>query len=412
MSTQKPVRNNKAVLSWGAFDWASSPVPTLHATFIFSVYFATTVMPDGGSAAWAWLTAAASLMVAIAAPFLGKIADQRGASKTLLAIVTIGGVVATGLLWFIKPDPSFAILAILLSFISIFMMEISFVFYNALLPGIARPQEYGRVSGMAWGFGYAGAIVALAIVLALFVMPENPPFGLDKAAAEHIRITMVFAALWFAVFALPLFSFVPKPAPVKTSGRFWDELKISLRTAAAIPGMVRFLIARMLFTDGLITLFAFGGIYAAKIFGFTQTMVLIFGILLNITAGLGAAISGWADDKFGSIWVIRISLVALIILGSAAIIAPNEMIFWIAGALLGIFIGPLQSSSRVFVARRAPEDQRASLFGLMMLSGKATSFVGPLCYGLLVTMFATERAGMAVVIVLLIAGLWLMPRKT
>ena len=223
---------------------------------------------------------------------------------------------------------------------------------------------------------------------------------------------MVFAALWFAVFALPLFLFVPKPAPVKTSGRFWDELKISLRTAAAIPGMVRFLIARMLFTDGLITLFAFGGIYAAKIFGFTQTMVLIFGILLNITAGLGAAISGWADDKFGSIWVIRISLVALIILGSAAIIAPNEMIFWIAGALLGIFIGPLQSSSRVFVARRAPEDQRASLFGLMMLSGKATSFVGPLCYGLLVTMFATERAGMAVVIVLLIAGLWLMPRKT
>ncbi|MDA7598648.1 MFS transporter, partial [Alphaproteobacteria bacterium] len=395
MSTQKPVRNNKAVLSWGAFDWASSPVPTLHATFIFSVYFTTTVMPDGGSAAWAWLTAAASLMVAIAAPFLGKIADRRGASKTLLAIVTIGGVVATGLLWFIKPDPSFVILAILLSFISIFMMEISFVFYNALLPGIARPKEYGRVSGMAWGFGYAGAIVALAIVLALFVMPENPPFGLDKASAEHIRITMVFAALWFAVFALPLFLFVPKPAPVKTSGQFWDELKIGLRTAAAIPGMVRFLIARMLFTDGLITLFAFGGIYAAKIFGFTQTMVLIFGILLNITAGLGAAISGWADDKFGSIWVIRISLVALIILGSAAIIAPNEMIFWIAGALLGIFIGPLQSSSRVFVARRAPEDQRASLFGLMMLSGKATSFVGPLCYGLLVTLFTTERAGMA-----------------
>ena len=136
MSLNKPSRNLKTVLSWGLYDWASSPVPTLHATFIFSVYFATVVMPDGGSVAWAWMTSAAALAVAIAAPFLGKLADRHGASKRLLAVATISGVIATGALWFVEPDQSFVVMAIILSTISIFMMEISFVFYNALLPGI------------------------------------------------------------------------------------------------------------------------------------------------------------------------------------------------------------------------------------------------------------------------------------
>lgn len=410
MHENKSAKNLKAVLSWGLYDWASSPVPTLHATFIFSVYFATVVMPDGGSAAWAWMTSAAALAVAIAAPFVGKFADARGASKRLLGIATLGGVLATGALWFVEPDQSFVIMAIILSTISIFMMEISFVFYNALLPTIAQRSEYGRISGMAWGMGYAGAIVALATVLAVFVMPETAPFGLDKDNAEHIRVTMLFAAIWLALFSIPLFLFVPQTKPVISSDTFANQLRQSLKTAATIPGMVQFLIARMLFTDGLITLFAFGGIYAAKIFGFTQTMVLIFGITLNITAGIGAMVSGWADDKFGSITVMRISLMALIILGLTAILAPNETIFWVAGALLGIFIGPVQSSARVFVAHKAPEDQRASMFGLMMLSGKATSFVGPLCYGLLVASFGTDRAGMAIVIILLMGGLLLMPK--
>ncbi len=404
-------RSRIAIFSWALYDWASSPVPTLHATFIFSVYFTTAVMPEGGSAAWAWMTSAAALAVAIAAPVLGRVADRYQASKTLLGVTTIGGVLATAALWAIKPDMSFAMLALVLSAISIFMMEISFVFYNALLPGLGKPQDYGRISGMAWGLGYAGAIIALAFVLAVFVMPENAPFGLDKANAEHIRITMVFAALWLAVFALPLFVKVPSTAAPSSRTSWFAEFKASFQTAARIPGMLRFLLARMLFADGLITLFAFGGIYAAQVFGFTQTMVLIFGIVLNITAGIGAAAAGPMDDKFGSVTIMRASLICLIVLGTIAILAPNEAVFWAAGALLGIFIGPLQSSARVFVARKAPETERASLFGLMMFSGKATSFVGPLCYGILVTSFDSERAGMAIVILLLAAGFALMPRR-
>ena len=276
---------------------------------------------------------------------------------------------------------------------------------------VAGPREYGRASGLAWGLGYVGAIIALALVLVLFVLPDSPAFGIGTDQAAHIRITMVFAALWLCLFAAPLFLFVTAPAARPDPAPFGAQLRASLAVAMRIPEMPRFLLARMLFADGLVTLFAFGGIYAATVFGFSQTKVLVFGIILNITAGFGAALGGFADDRLGSVRVMRLCLLALAGLGIVAILAPGEMLFWLAGALLGIFIGPLQSSARAYVARRAPPDQRASLFGLMMFSGKATSFVGPLLYGLFVATTGSERAGMVVVILMLLASFAMMPRR-
>ena len=405
------MRVTKPLLAWSLYDWASSPVPTLHATFIFSVFFTTAVMPEGGSVAWAWMTSATAFLLAVAAPVLGRMADQRGSAKSFLGLMVFLGAGATALLWFVEPDPSFAMMALVLSAISIFAMEISFVFYNALLPSVSKPDGYGRASGLAWGIGYAGAIIALVAVLVLFVMPDAPAFGIGTEKAAHIRITMCFAALWLVIFAVPLFLFVRAPDPRPTPAPLLGQVRASFAIAMKIPDMPRFLVARMLFADGLVTLFAFGGIYAAIVFGFSQTMVLVFGIVLNITAGIGAAFGGFADDRFGSIRVMRVSLVALAVLGTMAILAPNETVFWIAGAILGLFIGPLQSSARVYVALKAPAEHRASMFGLLMLSGKATSFIGPLLYGIAVTATGSERAGMAIVIILMIGGYLMMPRR-
>jgi len=405
------MRLTRRLIAWSLYDWASSPVPTLHTTFIFSVFFATAVMPEGGTAAWAWMTSASALLIALAAPFLGRLADGRGAAKRYLAAATLTGAVATAGLWFVRPDPSFAMLALTLSALSILAMELSFVFYNAMLPVVAGPREYGRASGLAWGMGYVGAIVALVLVLVLFVLPDTPAFGIGTDEAAHIRVTMIFAALWLCLFAAPLFLLVKAPAAQPDPAPFGAQLRASLAVAMRIPGMPRFLLARMLFADGLVTLFAFGGIYAATVFGFSQTRVLVFGIILNITAGLGAALGGIADDRLGSLRVMRLCLMALAGLGIVAILAPTEGLFWAAGALLGIFIGPLQSSARAWVARRAPPDQRASLFGLMMFSGKATSFVGPFFYGVLVATTGSDRAGMAIVILMLLASFAVMPRR-
>ena len=405
------MRLTKPLIAWSLYDWASSPVPTLHATFIFSVFFTTAVMPEGGTAAWAWMTSATAFALAIAAPVFGRIADTTGASKKLLGLATAIGAIATASLWFIEPDVSFATAALMLSALSIFAMEVSFVFYNAMLPAVARPEGYGRASGLAWGLGYAGAILALVLVLVLFVLPDIPAFGIGTKGAANIRITMCFAALWLCIFAAPLFLVVHTPPPVASKKSFAQQFKASIAVAMKIPDMPRFLLARMLFADGLVTLFAFGGIYAAKVFGFSQTMVLVFAIVLNITAGIGAAVGGFADDRFGSTRVMRTSLIILALLGGIAILAPSQAVFWVAGAALGLFIGPVQSSARVYVAHKAPEEHRASMFGLMMLSGKATSFIGPLLYGVLITATGNERAGMIVVIVMIAAGYLVMPRR-
>ena len=187
-------------------------------------------------------------------------------------------------------------------------------------------------------------------------------------------------------------------------------MKQSVNTAREIPFLVRFLVARMLFNDGLITLFAFGGIFAARIFSFSQTEILIYAIGLNLTAGVGAFFGGIASDRLGAPKTIRLSLWGLLLLGAVCICAPSKEIFWVSGLLLGLFIGPCQAASRVWVSLVAPEDDRASLFGLFMMSGKLTSFIGPLFYGWLVLASGTDRVGMLVVLILLAAGLAILPR--
>ena len=402
--------NWKAKWGWALFDWASSPVPTLHATFVFAVYFSTTIAPDNGTVLWAQMTAITSLLIALLSVFAGRFADSKGLIKHALTISLLIGALSVMGLWYAEPSSDFILYALLLSALSIFMMEIGFVFYNALLVHLVPTEKMGRLSGIAWGIGYVGAVIALSLALAIFILPEQAPFGLDKAQAEHVRATMIFAGLWAIIFYIPLFLFVKSPPATPQEGRYLTQVKQAIQDARSIPDMIRFLIARMAFNDGLVTLFALGGIFAAKVFGFTQTEILIFAIALNISAGLGAIGGGWADDRLGALPTIRYALIGLMICGTIAICAPSKEVFWAATVILGLFVGPCQSASRSYVARRAPEDSKASLFGLYMLSGKATSFVGPLLYGWLVYFTGIERAGMAIVIILVVIGYVLLPK--
>ena len=402
--------SDKAVrFSWILYDWASSPVPTLHATFVFSVYFTTVVAPEGGSVYWAQMTALSAFILAVAAPIMGRFTDSKGLIKQALILTTLLSAVATSALWFIQPASDFIALALVLSGLSIFMSEAAFLFYNGLLPFITEKRDYGRLSGTGWGAGYFGAIAALGLVLVLFILPSVPVFGGDHSTGGPVRLTMVFAGMWFFLFALPLFIFAPRPPARPLDGGFGTQLLCSLKQAAAIPGMTRFFLARMAFTDGLVTLFAFGGIYAAKVFAFSQTEILVFAIGLNITAGAGAVLSGRLTDRFGPSAVLRLSLLCLTGLGSVAVLAPDKPVFWAAGLALGVFIGPCQSAARVWMARRIPVEHTASLFGLFAFSGKVTSFIGPLCYGWLVLATGNERSGMLIVIALLVLGYVLLP---
>ena len=404
----------KSQIGWALYDWASSPVPTLHATFIFAVYFTTVIMPEGGSVVWAYMTGITAFTIALIAPLLGSYADSTGKFKELIVLFIALGSIATGLLWFAQPNEAFISYAIILSAISIFFLESSFIFYNAILGKMIQRDHIGSLSGLAWGGGYIGSVIALIVVLVVFIMPDKSLFALDKSQSEHIRATMLFAASWAIIFSLPMMFYLPSFSQKNNKNNKNSailSLKTSIIEARKIPNLLRFLLARMAYNDGLITLFAFGGIYATKVFSFSQFEIILFAIGLNISAGIGAIIGGFLDDNIGPIKTIKVALIGLFLCGLVAIITPYKIIFWIVGVGLGLFVGPVQSASRTYLSLAASDKHKGGLFGLYMVSGKLTSFIGPFLYGSLVMMSGNERYGMAVVLLLIAFGFVLLPLK-
>lgn len=383
-------------------------------TFVFAAYFTrgVAVTPEQGTAQWGLMLSLSGLALAVLAPVLGAIADQGGGRKPWLAAFTAISVACAAGLWWIEPDPAFLLAALLLVALGNTAFEFGQVFLNAMLPQIAPASHLGRLSGWAGGLGYAGGLICLALCLALFVMPEVPLFGLDREAAEDVRATGPFVALWFAVFALPLFFLVREhPQPFRPGTAVRGGLASLWRTLKLLPrhGQTwRFLLARMLYTDGLNTLFAFGGIYAAGSFGMSFQDILIFGILLNVTAGLGAFAFAWIDDFVGAKFTIQFSVTALILLGAAILVVESQLWFYILGCGIGAFIGPAQTASRSFYARIVPPDLATEFFGLYALSGKVTAFLGPALVGWVTYWADSQRWGMATILLFFLAGLALL----
>ena len=411
------MKDRRAVASWCFYDWANSAFPTVIGTFIFGTYFTKAIAetPEIGAAQWGLALGVAGVVVAVFSPFFGAIADQQGRRKPWLGGFTAMCVIATALLWYATPESSSVLWALIFVAVASAAFEFTMVFYNAMLPEIAPKSHVGRLSGLGWGLGYVGGLAALALCLVGFVETDTPWFDLSTEAAENIRAIVLLVAAWYAVFSVPLFLFTPDRPSTGLSNTAAvragiGELVNTIRQIRHYHNILWFLVARMLYTDGLGTLFAFGGIYAAGTFGMDLGQVITFGIALNVTAGLGAAGFAWLDDKVGAKPVIIVSLVAMIGLGTALLVVESLNWFWGLGILLGIFVGPAQAASRSLMARLAPEAIRTEMFGLYAFSGKATGFLGPIVLAAVTTAFDSQRVGMGVIIVFFIVGLLLLLR--
>ena len=404
--------NRRAIAAWCLYDFGNSAFPTVIITFLFSAYVARAVAPDinSGTAAWGHALTLSGFAVAIMSPIVGAIADAGGRRKPWVAVLSAIAVLATALLWFVEPEPSSLTYALVAVAIGSFGFELALVFYNAMLLDVAPPRLIGRVSGWGWAAGYAGGLVCLAVALLGFVRADPPPFGLDVDAAEHVRAVGPLVAIWFAVFALPLFLAVPDRAStgrnlfvagVEGVRNLWATLKQVRHHRNA----ARFLLAQMLYLDGLHTLFVFGGIYAAGSFGMGFDEILIFGVVLNVASGIGAVAFSWVDDWLGSKPTIVIGLVALILLGIAILLVGEKAWFFVLAIGIGAFLGPVQAASRSLMAHLAPPELTTQFFGLAALAGKATAFIGPLLVAWLTLGFDSQRAGMATIPLLLAVGL-------
>ncbi|MGX5716738.1 MFS transporter [Arthrobacter sp. MAHUQ-56] len=424
--------SKRQILAWASWDWGSAAFNAVMTTFVFTVYLTSSAFggEDSASAALGAALAVAGVAIALLAPVTGQRSDAGGRRKLWLGVNSAAVAVLTGLCFFVFPRPEFLLLGVSLIALGNVFFEFAGVNYNAMLAQVSTPANIGKVSGLGWGAGYLGGIVALLAVLQLFVQPAFQWFGASTQDSLNIRLVAVFSALWFLVFALPVLFAVPELPRTPQARRlgFLASYGLLFRRIKAIyatsPHTIYFLLASAVFRDGLAAVFTFGGIIAAGTFGFTLSQVIFFAIFGNVVAAIGAVIGGFLDDKVGPKAVIAGSLVGLLIAGTAILLLGNgtyaflgmdwagSTTFWVFGLFLCLFVGPAQSSSRAYLARLAPHGESGELFGLYATTGRAVSFLAPALFTLCITLATplvpageAQRWGILGIMVVLLAGL-------
>lgn len=415
----------KRVVSWALWDWATQPFNSVLLTFVWvpsflvSPFFldpriAALGVVDGVEidcdtsanaageycralgaldANLGWGIMVAGILIALLAPVLGQRADATGRRKLMLGVFT-GLLVACQLaMAFVDGVPSYFWFGVAMIAFGSVVGEIAAANYNALLISVSTPKTVGRVSGLGWGFGYIGGIVALAIVVGLILGGV-----LDGTQTLTFQLIAAGATVWTVLFAIPIFLNVPEPPASSTTprvsffagyvelfrsiGRLWRENRPTLW----------FLIASAVYRDGLAAVFTFGTVIAARVFGFGFTDLVIFGIVLNLVAGIATIFAGRLDDRFGPKAVILVSIGGIVACCLTVFFAAGagKPLFWVAGIILATLVGPAQAASRSFLARVTPVGHEGEVFGLYATTGRAASWLAPLLWGVFIAVAANQ----------------------
>lgn len=436
-----------ALAGWVLFDWAAQPFYTLVLTFLFAPYFANVVVGNAaqGQEIWGYAAAVAGILVGILSPLLGAVADGGQRRKPWIALFALILIAAMAGLWFAKPGSTGATLwlVVLCFVLATVAAECSSVFVNAIMPTLVPPDRIGRLSGFGWGVGYAGGLISLILVAGFIVADPatgktllgfEPWLKLDAASREGDRLVGPFSALWFLIFVIPFFLFVPDIVRPRTASAAVSPFAALWTTLKELPqhrDMMYFLVARAIYADGLSAIFTFGGIYGATVFDWQTGDRGLFGIILVLTGVIGAIIGGFLDDKLGSKRVILGALVLLLVgaigilsvtrssvlfsfdvapkaSGGGIFASTGERVFLAFAMLVGLVAAPVQAASRTLLTQLAPPDRMTQYFGLFAFSGKVTAFLAPFTIALVTRATGSQRVGIAVIAVFLIAGFLLL----
>ena len=436
----------RKIYAWALWDWATQPFNTVLLTFVWVPSFLTSYFfldPEvaasgigadgtrldcdtsanaltaycGGLGGLAtqlgWGITAAGLLIAILAPVMGQRADAAGRKKTMLAIFTGLLVLAQFGMFFVDGAPDFFWLGVTLIAAGSVFSEIANVNYYALIVSVSTKQTVGRVSGLGWGFGYIGGIFALALVVGAIlggILDGNDPMT--------FRIVGLGATIWTILFSLPIFLAIPEPPPTPGSrqvGFFagYAELFRSLaRLWRESRDTVWFLTASAVYRDGLSAVFTFGAVIAGQVFGFGFTDLVIFGIALNLVAGVATILAGKLDDRFGPKPVILWSVGGLVLCCLAVffLAGGGKPVIWTVGIILAALVGPAQSASRSFLVRVTPEGREGELFGLYATTGRAAGWMASALWAIFIAAFAHQTVygilGIALILAIGFVLLW------
>ncbi|WP_339761628.1 MFS transporter [uncultured Sulfitobacter sp.] len=443
------ISSRKKIWGWYFFDWASQPFNTLLLTFIFGPYFAQTAtasLIDGGmpvdlakaqaQAYWGYGLAVAGISIAILAPLLGAVADSTGKRMPWIWLFSALYVIGSAALWWTAPQDFSVIWALLFFGIGLIGMEFATIFTNSYLPELSPdPAERGRISGSGWGFGYVGGVVALIVMIFLFqagdtgktMLGLDPAFGLDHITKADTRIVGPLTAIWYVVFMIPFFLYIrdtPKPNAEKyIVGKALSDLSRTLKKLPQHPSLLAYLGSSMFYRDALNGMYTFGGIYALGVLNWSIIDIGIFGILAAVSGAVFCWIGGRVDRAIGPMPVIVVCCIILIATACLIIsLTPTsvmgfalsdgsalpDILFYIAGALIGAAGGALQASSRNMLTWQGNPDRMTEAFGLYALSGKATAFLAPALIAIASDLTGSQRLGITPVVGLFILGLILL----
>ncbi len=389
-----PPVSPREIWAWAFFDFANSSYTTVIITVVYSVYF-TKVVAVGhvGEQLWGWGYSASMLVIALALPFLGAVADFAGAKKRFLCVLTGVSVVFTALLYFVGPgDVWTGLLFLVLSNIG---FAGGLAFYNGFLPEIARADNMGKISGYGWALGYVGGLASLLCVYPLV----RGGFGEENLSS--VRWAFPLTAAFFFLASLPTFVFLREravPSPIPAGEGYWRvgwrRVFETLRQIRRFRELAKFFIAFFIYGDAINTVIVFSAIFAAHVLGFTPEELIVFFIVVQVTAALGAFAFGPVTDRMGAKRTIGITLVIWIGVVAAAAGVETKEAFYVVGLAAGLAIGSSQAASRALIALMTPPGKNAEFFGFFALTEKFAAIVGPLVYGTISAWTGSQRTAL------------------
>ena len=400
-------------LFYALYDLGNSAYSIIILTFIISAYFANHIVgdPQLGAAYWQWTAGLCGILIALTGPILGVFADKKPKGKiNFLQNFTLLCILTTCLFWFAKPNTNFILYTLIIFFISNYFYEAGLIFYNSLLKKCSDENDIGKTSGFGFALGYIGCVPMILISLYLFVLPEQIPFGLDKSNFENIRFIPFIVAIWFLIFSLPMIYYFKNKISYEDNV---DETPTSKKIIEIIwknkfTTTGKFLLARMIYSDALIVLIAGGGVYASGVFNYTPAELLKLAIVANIVAFFGVMIGGYLNDKYSSKNIILICIAVLTLtVFYGSMIAQTKTEFFYNVMIISLFIGSIQSASRVMMTKLLETKDLGKGFGLFSFSGRVTAFAGPLLVGTMTYMFS-QRVGLLSISIFFFIGFLLM----
>ncbi|MDD4493540.1 MAG: MFS transporter [Eubacteriales bacterium] len=362
--------------SWYFYDFGNSAYASIVLLAVYSAYFKNGVVGGAeGTRLWGVSVGIAAIIVAVVSPILGTIADFTKSKKKFLFFFTLLSVVFTAMLFFVSKGDVFT--GILYFVIAEIGYRGAQVFYDALLTDVSTPESIGFVSGKGWAVGMLGGIAALLIVLLPIQLVGN----------EFIPYSFLITAVLYLMFSMPTFINVKEkhepeqiPQGENIVGLAFKKLAQTFRSIKSYKEFVKYMVAFLIYNDGIMMLMDFAAIIGATLYGMDQMQLIIFVILIHVTGTFGALLFGKISDKKSSKESIIGSLLILIASVAALYFAENVAWFYVIGALAGFSLSGAQAVSRTMVSQLAPENKTAEFYGFLSVAGRTSTFVGPLVF--------------------------------